>query len=218
MREFLNLEQFPLDALGSDAGRNFVSDCRRRLSEHGLFNLEGSLRPTTLERCVAETHQPLEQSAFVHERQHNIYFDDGPRDIAADHPALRHFETINHTICADQIPHSLVCRIYEWAPLAAFLAVVMGKEELHLMADPLARVNVIAYRAGEALNWHFDRSEFTTTLILQSPERGGEFQYRSALRTEDDENYDGVAQLLAGEDDDVKTLPLPAGTLSVFKG
>ena len=86
------------------------------------------------------------------------------------------------------------------------------------MADPLARANVIAYRDGEALNWHFDRSEFTTTLILQSPDRGGEFQYRDALHSETDANYDGVARLLAGEDNSVKTLPLPAGTLSVFKG
>jgi len=86
------------------------------------------------------------------------------------------------------------------------------------MVDPLARVNVIAYRAGEALNWHFDRSEFTTTLILQSPAHGGEFQYRDALRSEDDTNYDGVGRLLSGEDDAVQSLPLLPGTLSVFKG
>ena len=94
----------------------------------------------------------------------------------------------------------------------------MDKRELHQMADPLARVNVISYRSAEALNWHFDRSEFTTTLILQSPEGGGEFQYRSDLRSDDDENYDGMARLLAGKDHGVQTLPLPAGTLSVFKG
>ena len=86
------------------------------------------------------------------------------------------------------------------------------------MADPLARANVIAYRQGEALNWHFDRCEFTTTLLLQAPERGGEFQYRSDLRSESDPNYDGVARLLAGRDPEVKTLPLAPGTLNVFKG
>ena len=160
----------------------------------------------------------LDSAAFVHKRRHNIYFDDRPTELADNHPALKQFETINHTICADQIPGSLICRIYEWPPLATFLAAVLDKTELHLMADPLVRVNVIAYRAGEALNWHFDRSEFTTTLSLQSPARGGEFQYRDALRSDDDANYEGVGRLLAGEDDAVKTLPLPPGTLSVFKG
>ena len=214
----MDLERFPLDTLGSEAANTFVDGCRRQLSEHGLFNLEGFLRPATLERCVREVKPLLDSAAFVHKRRHNIYFDDGPTELADNHPALKQFETINHTICADQIPGSLICRIYEWPPLATFLAAVLDKTELHLMADPLARVNVIAYRAGEALNWHFDRSEFTTTLILQSPARGGEFQYRDALRSDDDANYDGVGRLLAGEDDAVKTLPLPPGTLSVFKG
>ena len=53
------------------------------------------------------------------------------------------------------------------------------------MRDPSARMNVMRYGNGEALNWHFDRSEFTTTLLLQSPSAGGEFQYRSDLRTDD---------------------------------
>jgi hypothetical protein len=86
------------------------------------------------------------------------------------------------------------------------------------MLDPLARVNVMAYRAGEALNWHFDRSTFTTTLLLQSPEKGGEFVYRKDLRSETDPNYEGVARLMRGEDPEVKTLKLSAGTLNVFKG
>ena len=38
----------------------------------------------------------------------------------------------------------------------------------------------MSYREGEALNWHFDRSEFTVTLLIQTPEEGGDFQYRSA--------------------------------------
>jgi hypothetical protein len=39
----------------------------------------------------------------------------------------------------------------------------------------LARVNAMQYGAGEGLNWHFDRSEFTTTLLLQAPKAGGAF-------------------------------------------
>ncbi|MEM7733808.1 MAG: 2OG-Fe(II) oxygenase [Pseudomonadota bacterium] len=74
------------------------------------------------------------------------------------------------------------------------------------------------YRAGQALNWHFDRSEFTTTLLLQAPEVGGEFEYRTSLRSEDDPNYDGVAAMLRGEDAHVKRITLAAGTLNVFKG
>jgi hypothetical protein len=43
------------------------------------------------------------------------------------------------------------------------------------MADPLARLNAMAYGEGQGLNWHFDRAEFTTTLLLQAP--AGEYPY-----------------------------------------
>ena len=86
------------------------------------------------------------------------------------------------------------------------------------MDDPLACANVIGYYEGEGLNWHFDRSEFTTTLLLQAPRQGGEFQYRHELRSDDDPNYDGIGRLLRGEDSEVATLRLGAGDLNVFKG
>lgn len=218
MKVLLDLARYPLDELAGAAGRALVAQCRRDLAERGMFNLTGLVRPTALRRCVDEVTPLLRDAAFTHRRSHNIYFRDDLPDIAAEHPALRRFETVNHTVCADQIPASLVCRIYEWRPLAAFLAAALGQARLYPMADPLARANIMAYRAGEALNWHFDRAEFTTTLLLQAPEAGGAFQYRSDLRTDGDANYAGVARLLAGRDDAVETLPLTPGTLSVFKG
>lgn len=218
MEQLLDLERFPLDRLESAAGEALVARCRRDLDARGMFNLEGLLRPEAIERCVAEVKPLLDSAAFTHKRSHNIYFEPEIAGLAPDHPALARVETVNHTLCADQIPESLVCRVYEWPLLARFIAATMEKESLHTMADPLARANVMAYRGGEALNWHFDRSEFTTTLLLQAPEAGGEFQYRSDLRSERDPNYDGVARLLRGEDDRVETLPLGPGTLNVFKG
>ena len=89
----------------------------------------------------------------------------------------------------------------------------MEKPALFTMDDPLARLNVMTYGCGEALNWHFDRSEFTTTLLLQAPEGGGAFEYRSDLRSDGDPNYDGVARLLAGADPSVRQLALAPGTL-----
>jgi hypothetical protein len=138
--------------------------------------------------------------------------------LSPDHPALREVETVHHTLCADQVADTVIDRVYRWRPLADFLAIAMEQPRLYLMDDPLAAVNVIAYRAGEALNWHFDRSHFTTTLLIQGPASGGEFQYRSALRSDTDPNYEGVARLLRGEDSEVRTLPLRPGTLNVFKG
>lgn len=218
MHDILDLDRYPLDRPETGDYAALVARCRRALDTDGLFNLDGLVRTSVLDGIVADVMPSLRDHAFTHSRRHNIYFLPEVEGVPSDHPALTEFETVNHTVCADQIPDSLVCRIYEWPPLAAFLADVMQKPVLHTMADPLARANVMAYHAGEALNWHFDRSEFTTTLLLQAPDAGGDFQYRQGLRTDSDPNYDGVADLLQGRDQAVTTLPLAPGTLNVFKG
>jgi 2OG-Fe(II) oxygenase superfamily len=156
--------------------------------------------------------------SFVHKRAHNIYFKKEVPGLDPAHPALRKLDTINHTVCADQIPQSTPVWIYEWPNFVMFLAATMGKDALFTMRDPLARVNVMCYRDGEALNWHFDRSEHTTTLLLQEPSGGSLFEYRSNLRSDIDPNYDGVARVLEGKDEQVKSLKLEAGTLNVFAG
>lgn len=218
MDQVLDLDRYPLHDPESEPGRALVRRCRDQLDEEGLFNLEGFVRPQAVTQCLAEVEPVMRSAAFLHKRDHTIYFKTDIEDLAPDHPALRRLCTANRTVCADQIEHSLLCRIYAWPPLAAFLAAAMGKPRLFAMADPLARVNVMSYGEGEALNWHFDRSEFTTTLLFQSPDSGGLFEYRSGLRSDSDPNYDGVAKLLAGKDRSVRTLPLAAGTLNVFKG
>ena len=218
MRTILDLDRWPVDALDGERGGTLVARCRDELAETGMFSLEGLIRPEALRAAVDEVEPLFETASFTHARDHNIYFDDDIRALEASHPALARFTTVNRTICGDQIPGSLVTRIYEWQPLIDFLAAAMEKPRLYPMADPLGRLNVMAYRAGERLNWHFDRAEFTITVLLQAPAGGGDFQYRSGLRSDADPNYDGVGRLLAGRDERVQTLPLAPGTLNVFKG
>lgn len=218
LETILDLDRYPLNREGSAEWQRLVDESKAALAANGRFNLEGLLRPGIAEKAVAEIRPVMDTRSHVHRRMHNIYFKPSIPELSPDHPALRKVETISHTVCADQIPGSTVLSIYEYEPLVRFLAATMDKPQLHVMQDPLARANVMGYRAGEALNWHFDRSEFTTTLLLQAPERGGDFEYRTDLRSDSDPNYDGVAKLLEGRDPEAKILRIKAGTLNVFRG
>ncbi|MEM8841194.1 MAG: 2OG-Fe(II) oxygenase [Pseudomonadota bacterium] len=217
MKRLIDLDRFPLDRLQSAQGRALIARCKGDLAREGMFNLEGLVPATAVAEAVRELAPVLATEAYTHSRRHNIYFKREIAGLDPDHPALAEFETVNHTICADQMPGTVVMAIYEFEPLAAFLAAVMEKPSLYLMADPLARANVMQYQSGEALNWHFDRSEFTTTLLLQAPDQGGAFQYARELRSEHDPNYEGVADLLRGELP-VEEITLAPGTLNVFRG
>jgi hypothetical protein len=218
MNDLIDLDRYPLDRPDSAAWRDLVNACRRELTENGMYNLEGFLRPGVTDRAIAEITPVMDSQSYTHKRVHNIYFKPSIPELPADHPALRKVETISHTLCADQIAGGTVVKIYEYAPLVAFIAATMDKPTLFTMQDPLARANVMSYRKGEALNWHFDRSEFTTTLLLQAPETGGAFEYRTNLRSDADANFEGVAALLDGADPQVQTLYVKPGTLNVFRG
>ena len=216
MHNILDLSQFPLDRPNTPACDALVARCRADIARDGMFNLDGFMRPAVAQDVSQDLMPKFETESFEHARMHNIYFKKSIPELADDHPALTQFETSNRTLCADQLGQNALMQLYEWQPFAQFLAACMEKNELFTMADPLARVNVMAYRAGQALNWHFDRSEFTTTLLLQAPEIGGEFEYRSGLRSDSDPNYDGVARLLRGEDT-TRAITLSPGTLMLLE-
>ena len=218
MRDILDLDRYPMDRPESPEWAAMVALCRADLARDGMFNLPGFLKPAAVADDVARLGPRFDAGAFRHARRHNIYFRRDVPDVAADHPALVEFETCNRTLCADQLDQTAVMQLYEWAPFAAFLAATMDKPALYTMDDPLARLNAMAYGPAEALNWHFDRSEFTTTLLLQAPEQGGDFDYRTDLRADDNPNYDGVARLLAGQDPELQQITLSPGTLNVFRG
>lgn len=217
MHDLIDLELYPLDQPGSAAWQALVESCKAQLAADGMFNLPGFMREAAIPDAVDALVPVLAENAFVHARRHNIYFQKGIEGLPDSHPALKEFETTNRTICADQMGRAAVIRLYEWPPFAEFLAAVMEKQELFTMADPLARVNVMGYSEGQALNWHFDRSEFTTTLLLQAPEAGGDFEYDKDLRSDSDPNYDGVSDLLEGRRSPV-LMHLHPGTLNVFRG
>jgi len=217
MSKLIDLERYPLDRLDSAAGKKLVADCIDDLERKGMFTLEGFMRREVIDAILPILLDRIEHDSFNHVREHNVYFEDSVADLPPDHPALARVKTVNHTLCGDQIVDELR-QLYLWPALSEFLARVMQKPALYPMDDPLACANVIAYHQGEGLNWHFDRSEFTTTLLLQAPEEGGDFQYRHALRSASDPNYDGIARLLRGEDEEVASLKLGAGDLNVFKG
>ena len=217
MKHIIDLERYPLDQPGTAEWDALLTRAQTGLARHGLFDFAGFMRPDALGETLAHVHPRMADESFHHSRLHNIYFKDSVPGLAPDAPALHKVQTENHTLCHDQLRGTPLDQLYTWPEFATFLAAVMNKDALYIMDDALAGVNVLEYRAGEALNWHFDRSIFTTTLLLQEPEQGGVFEYAKDLRSDDNPNHAGIADLLQGRIDPVR-LPQSAGTLNVFLG
>jgi hypothetical protein len=218
MDAVVDTRRFPLDDLSCPRSMELVTRGREALAEEGSFSLTGFLRADALERCVAEIEPLMAGEAYRHRQDHDVYFGADHPDLPRDHGALVPLASANHTLTCDQLADTIIRRVYEWPALVDFVAAVLNRPHLFPMRDPLARLNVMGYGSGDALNWHFDRAHFTVTLLLQAPQAGGVFQYRRNLRSESEPNYDAVARLLAGEDPQVRPLEVQPGTLNLFAG
>ena len=218
VRDVVDLDRYPIDRPDSADYLQLVDRCRSDLAGRGMYELPNFLDPDVVAETAAVLVPRMASQSSEQRRQHNIYFLDHVDGLAPDHPALTRVQTINHTLCADQLTDTVLIELYEWPPFREFIAATMGMPVLYPMDDPLARVNVLSYRPGEALNWHFDRSVFTTTLLLQAATEGGIFEYRRELRTEDDPCYDAVGRLVTGDDPEVIRVAVEPGALNVFRG
>ena len=218
MNHLIDLAAYPLHQPDSEAYAALVAVCRAALEANGMFDLPGFFRPEAALAAAEQAKTKMATESFRHARTHNVYFLDTVDGLSEEHPALARLDSINHTLCADQLARNPVLDLYEWPPFAAFLAATMGKAALFCMDDPLARVNIQSTRAGEALNWHFDRSEFTITMLLQASLEGGELEFRTNLRSADNANLEGIADVLRGEDPLTRRIALTVGALNVFRG
>ena len=123
-------------------------------------------------------------------------------------------------ITTDQIPKSSGLHTLYHAPeFREFLCAVLGIEKLYEYADPLSSINLHYASQSQELGWHFDNSSFAITLMIQTPEQGGTFEYVADVRNADlgDMNFLLSRKVLDGEISP-KTLDIDAGALVLFRG
>lgn len=216
--DVVDLDRYPIHELDSERGRAFVAECKAELEATGVCNLAGFIRPGAVARMV-ELAGELSEKAWPMDRTHTVYFERPDEGVPEGHPRRRQVRSAKHGIAYDHIPvDAPVRRLYESDDLTAFIAAVLGKERLYRSADPLDAFQVTTFYPGEELGWHFDRSEFSMTVMYQPAESGGEFLYAPGLRSETDENYAGVQRVLEGDESGLKVLPSSPGSLAFFRG
>ena len=220
--DLVDADRYPLTDLDGEAGRAMVAGLRSQLAKDGACRLPGFLRPAAVTALAAEAEAlaplayrgPTEASPYYAKRDERL-----GDDLPADHPRQRRATRVLSQVAYDLIPDDAgIRRVYEWDALLPFFAAVLGVERLYRFADPYQALNISVMEEGGRQQWHFDSSDFVVSLLLQSPERGGVYEYAPMVRSDDDENYDAVRRILNGDRDLVETLDLEPGMLVIFQG
>lgn len=217
----INTALYPLDDLDSSRGRDWIGGIRASLEQDGSCLLPDFVTAETLAQMLLQVSQithlaypgPTEVSPYFF----NYQLDKG-EDLPDSHP-LRHRGRRNLAqVAADLIPAEfLLSRLYRSESMLEFLTAVNGRK-IYPNRDPYQSLNISVMDEGGCQQWHFDSGDMVTTLLLQAPDAGGIFEYAPAIRSDENENFAAVQQVLEGDSDRVRQNLLQAGTLSLFRG
>ncbi len=216
--ELVNLSRYPITDLSSDAARELTRHCRRQLDESGACELPEFLTPAAVSMLVREGDalSPLAYHSVV---TGTAYLEVPDPSWPADHPRRFFDQTSVGVIAYDQFPaNSALRRLYESDVLMEFIAAALGKERLYRYADPMGALNLAVMGDGERLHWHYDQTDFVTSIALRASDRGGDFEYVPLIRSAADENYPRVKRLFEGSMEGVVRVPMHPGTLLLFEG
>ncbi|HET9729007.1 MAG TPA: 2OG-Fe(II) oxygenase [Acidimicrobiia bacterium] len=201
-----------------DLDWSIVDECRAQMRKVGACEIPNFVRAESLGTFIADA-RALAPSAHRSSGPGTVYLGFPDESFPPDHPQQWLGDYGVGAVAYDLFPtDSPIRRVYLWDELRAFVAATLGLDEIFPYADPLGALNLAVMGDGDQLQWHFDQTDFVVSLALQDADEGGDFEVAPQIRSADDERYDAVARVLAGDRSDVVTLPMTPGTLLIFAG
>lgn len=238
----MNFEEYPwLSDLSSSEGLTALELARKEYRETGAVTFPRILTKVTLDACINDA-RAQEDTAFTTDDVHTAYL--RPIDPSYEEDSVRNFEmrTQVASIAFDELPKdSKLAEFYKHPILRELVAQIVGKEKIFLSDDPLGCCSINVFRPGYHHSFHFDESEFSTTLMLQEASNAGSglFQYTNPLRDDATNLALGAVSKVVAEHDatvcakfhenagaekefnhdvPLHTLDFVPGTLSIFAG
>jgi len=216
----IDLSRYPLDRPGSEEYRALILTKRNELNKNQFCTMPRFLLDAQRRKIVAAVERRQEHTHRA-DSQRNVYLECARSpSLPGDHPknifARGCYNMMGAHLLDDDSP---LKDLYYWPPMQQFVADIVGEADLYPSEDPYQPVNVLCQGNGDRSAWHFDSNNaFTMTLMLQSAESGGHFEMTPNTRSDTDPNFEGVAQLLLGEESNVVRVARDEGELVIFRG
>jgi len=169
--EIINFNKHPLD------NSDYVNLCKNKIIEKSILVLKNFLTKECLNDLILEALD-LENKAFYCKQNHTIL-------LGKPNNLLDKNDPLNIEVKSDKgcVPHDLLNKnsklnkLYNSRLFKNFLKKVLNLKYLYPYSDPLSSINYNYYQNNQQLGWHFDNASFAITLMIQSAEIGGEFEY-----------------------------------------
>lgn len=217
-REVISLESYPIEDLAAPKARELIKHCQNELETKGACELKQFLTQWGLKQLV-EDGVRLEPLAYHNALVGNAYLDEPSPDLPEDHVRRMTEPTSLGAVAYDQFPRESVLRkIFEWDPMMLFIGAVLELPKIYRYGDPMGALNLAVMKDGDYLRWHFDQTDFVSSLAVRSADEGGHFEYVPMIRNSHEEKYEQVRAILNGSREGVIKVENDPGSLVLFKG
>ena len=219
LADLVDLDRYPIDKPDSDAYLAAVEVARVDLRSVGCAVIKDLVRPEALERLGKEIWDRKDTTHFSTQVINPYFHFHHNPDFPDDHAMNTFLERSSGFIPGDSWEDTTAMRqMFEHPDLARFLADCLEIPELHPYADPLAGLTANILDPGQQFTWHFDTNEFAVTVLVEEAHEGGLFEYVHNIRSDGDEGFDHIKEVLEGGRRGVHTLDLRPGDMQIFRG
>ena len=173
--DIVNKSKHPID---SD---EYIQYCNDEIKKNSILILNDFLTNDCLSELITEAYG-LQDQAFYCSQNHTILLNKQDKLSDLNDPLNR--EVVSDKGC---VPHDLLNQqsklniLYQSNIFKNFLKGVLNLKDIYPYSDTLSSINYNYYQKSQQLGWHFDNASFAITLMIQSSDKGGEFQYVSTV-------------------------------------
>ena len=212
--EIVNLDLHPIKS-----SINYLEYCKKKLKQNSVLQLNNFLLPVALKKIQEEAHF-LNAKAFYCSQKHTVLLNKKSKESKPDDPC--NIEVVSNKGC---VPHDLISQnsylnyLYNSNEFKNFLENVLQISKIYPYKDSLSSINYNYYEKNQQLGWHFDNASFAITLMIQSPDSGGIFQYVDKGRDYEKNFIDkSLISSILNNTHPVNELSVQDGTLILFYG
>ena len=213
MKNIINFTQHPLTS------PSYLKICKKKLKNNSILQLNNFLTTKAIKKIQHEANV-LHTKAYYCSQNHTVLLDKKNNKLDINDPCNLEVTSNKGCIPHDLIPNNSDLRkLYSSNIFIFFLENILGIEKIFPYADTLSSINYNYYEKNQQLGWHFDNASFAITLMIQSPDSGGVFQYLDKGRDYKKNKIDKkLIKLVLNNQYQVNELVVNPGTLLLFYG
>ena len=177
LSNIVDLDKYPINNLESEKIKNLIKKCKKDLDQYSCSTIPNFILPKSLEMMKTELKKQLHEVYMSKESINAYLYSSDDPTLPKDHPKRLFMKRYNGYLNSDCFSKDSEMKfLYETQELLNFVSACLNISPIYRWADPLACHAYNVMKTDGILPWHFDSCEFTLSIMIQKPDKGGIFE------------------------------------------